>query len=144
MDLPAGNPETPGALRERQQTSWVLLGCLGLGVLAVLAIVIPGLQASGRASGERTWSSSLKTLASAEAEFRGNDRDLNQKNDFWFWDVAGLYALKGDGGKPIKFIDLSVGRGRRPGRRSVGLLEAVAQGGISLCRHPAPGRRNAL
>ena len=54
-------------------------------------------------------SSSLKTLATAQADFRANDRDGDGKREFWRADVAGLYALtpKGESDR-IKLIDLSV------------------------------------
>lgn len=56
---------------------------------------------------ERLVSASLKTLASAQADFRANDRDANKVNDFWTGDVAGLYALT-TGGQAIKLIELPV------------------------------------
>jgi len=66
-------------------------------VIAIIAIIaaiaIPGLLSSQRASNERNASTSLKTLASAEADFRANDRDWNHVNDFWTFDVRGLYSL---------------------------------------------------
>ncbi|HZE96644.1 MAG TPA: hypothetical protein VE981_06445 [Planctomycetota bacterium] len=49
----------------------------------------------------------LKTLASAQADFRANDRDGNGINDFWRKDVAGLYVVPGTAGAPIKLIELS-------------------------------------
>ncbi len=36
----------------------------------------------------------LKSLTSAEADFRANDRDWNHVNDFWTADVAGLYYVR--------------------------------------------------
>ena len=90
-------------------------------VIAIIAIIaaiaIPGLLSSQRASNERNASTSLKTLTSAEADFRANDRDWNHVNDFWTADVKGLYtmtscAVKGalnDTTDPaIKLIELSV------------------------------------
>jgi len=66
-------------------------------VIAIIAIIaaiaIPGLLSSQRASNERNASTSLKTLASAEADFRANDRDWNHVNDFWTFDIRGLYTL---------------------------------------------------
>jgi hypothetical protein len=59
-------------------------------------------------SNERNASTSLKTIASAQADYRGNDRDGNQINDFWRADIAGLYAAKGPDGQPLKLIELSV------------------------------------
>jgi prepilin-type N-terminal cleavage/methylation domain-containing protein len=90
-------------------------------VIAIIAIIaaiaIPGLLSSQRASNERNASTSLKTLTSAEADFRSNDRDWNHVNDFWTANVSGLYtmtsaAISGSTGAqtdpPIKLIELSV------------------------------------
>lgn len=63
----------------------------------------------GGAGDERMASACLKTLATAQADFRSNDRDNNRVNDFWTGDVASLYALVPAGGtEPIKLIELSV------------------------------------
>src|SRR5438046_7800341 len=66
-------------------------------VIAIIAIIaaiaIPGLLSSQRASNERSASTSLKTLSTAEADFRANDRDWNHVNDFWTFNVCGLYSL---------------------------------------------------
>jgi hypothetical protein len=93
---------------------------LVLGAVVVLFIgvmVIPGLFSSGRASNDRRTHAALKVLASAEADFRGNDRDWNHENDFWTADVKGLYTMKSSavaGATPnstsdpsIRLIDLS-------------------------------------
>jgi len=54
-------------------------------------------------------STSLKTLTSAEADFRANDRDGNRINDFWTGDVSGLYSVKPVGGGPeLRLIEESV------------------------------------
>ena len=53
-------------------------------------------------------SASLKTLASAQADFRANDRDGNRVREYWHGDIAGLYVLKGIDGQPIKNIDISI------------------------------------
>src|SRR5262252_841220 len=90
-----------------------------IAVIAVIAaIAIPGLLSSQRASNERNASTSLKTLASAEADFRSNDRDSNHVNDFWTGNVAALYTLTSaavTGNTPnstsdpsIKLIELSL------------------------------------
>jgi outer membrane lipoprotein-sorting protein len=52
----------------------------------------------------------LKTLATAEADFRANDRDQNHINDFWTGDVASLYTLVPEGAKDssIMLIDVSI------------------------------------
>src|SRR5688572_3806154 len=59
----------------------------------VVALALPGLMSSQRASNESGASASLKTLASAQADFRQNDRDGNKVQDFWTADVAGLYGV---------------------------------------------------
>jgi prepilin-type N-terminal cleavage/methylation domain-containing protein len=65
-----------------------------IAIIAVIAaIAIPGLLAAQRASNERNASASLKALVTAEADFRGNDRDGNLVTDFWTSDVYALWAL---------------------------------------------------
>jgi RNA polymerase sigma-70 factor (ECF subfamily) len=52
----------------------------------------------------------LRMISTAEADFRGNDRDGNGRNDYWTADVSGLYRLK-DPARPqrsIKLIEFSV------------------------------------
>lgn len=75
-------------------------------VAVVAAIAVPGLMQSQRAANERNASATLKTLASAEADFRSNDRDENRMMDFWVGDVSGLYRIK-SGGSEIKLIEYS-------------------------------------
>jgi type IV pilus assembly protein PilA len=84
-------------------------------VIAIIAIIaaiaIPGLLASQRASNERNASASMKTLATAQADFRSNDRDGNHVNDFWVRDVAGLFTISPPGATSsaaIKLIEVSV------------------------------------
>ena len=60
------------------------------------------------ASEGRRPSSILKTLASAQADFRANDRGNDGKNRFWRADVAGLYALAPGGGPAIQRIEGSL------------------------------------
>src|SRR4051812_8671692 len=63
-------------------------------VVLVVVIAIPVLLSSQRASNARNASASLKTIASAEADFRANDRDGNKVEDFWTGDVSGLYYVR--------------------------------------------------
>jgi prepilin-type N-terminal cleavage/methylation domain-containing protein len=82
-------------------------------IAIVAAIAVPGLISSQRASYERNASTSLKTLCVAEADFKTNDRDGNQVNDYWTGDVKGLYtltncAVSGNTDPPIKMIDISI------------------------------------
>jgi len=57
---------------------------------------------------ERNPSTSLKTITSAQADFRANDRDGDGVNQFWRADIAGLYALAPSGGPAIRLIEGSV------------------------------------
>jgi hypothetical protein len=61
------------------------------------------LQPSQRAANGRHASEALKTLTSAQADFRANDRDKNGVNDCWTGDVAALHYLE-VGGEPIRLI----------------------------------------
>lgn len=84
----------------------------------VLLLAVSGMFPARRINCERNASTSLKTLSSAEADFRANDRDWNHVNDFWTANVSGLYTMTSaamSGGKPndtmdpsIKLIELSV------------------------------------
>ncbi len=103
------NPN-PGGTR---LITWVVLGSL---VVVVAALSLSGLFTSGRVSNETQSWTSLKTLSTAEADFRANDRDWNHVNDYWTGDVKSLYtltscAIKGTQGMPddppIKLIELA-------------------------------------
>ena len=83
---------------------------LGVGMI-ITALCIPALLSSERASHERNASTSLKTLTSAEADFRANDRDGNKVNDFWTGDVSGLYHVKSpDTNLELRLIEGDVAR----------------------------------
>jgi prepilin-type N-terminal cleavage/methylation domain-containing protein len=66
-------------------------------VIAIIAIIaaiaIPGLLAAQRSSNERNASASLKTIATAEADFRSNDRDGDRAQNFWVGNLYGLFAI---------------------------------------------------
>jgi len=89
-----------------------------IAVIAVIAaIAIPGLISSQRSSYERGASTSMKTIAVAESDFKVNDRDGNHVTDFWTGDVKGLYTMtncsvSGRGGgttdPPIRLIELTL------------------------------------
>ena len=75
---------------------------------------------SQRASNERNASTSLKTLVTAQADFRANDRDGDRVANYWVKDVAGLYGLE-TGGEKIGLImielaeaDKAAGKGIYP------------------------------
>jgi len=58
--------------------------------------------------GERFPMVMLKTITSAQADFRSNDRDGDGVNQFWRADIAGLYALAPEGGPAIRLIEEGV------------------------------------
>jgi prepilin-type N-terminal cleavage/methylation domain-containing protein len=97
-------------MRNQKQGFTLIELMIVIAIIAIIAaIAIPGLLSSQRASNERNASASLKTLASAEADFRGNDRDGNKIQDFWTIDVSGLYGVIPVGSaEMIKLIEVSV------------------------------------
>jgi hypothetical protein len=56
-------------------------------------VVYPEWRSKRIARNERIAGTAIKSLTSAEADYRANDRDGNGVNDFWTGDVAGLYRL---------------------------------------------------
>ena len=79
-----------------------------------------------RNSNERNASAYLKMLATAQVDFRHNDRDGDGVQNFWVRDVAGLYGIE-TRGKPIKLTDIRVaGADRSSGR---GAYKAMRESG---------------
>jgi len=103
-------PVQPAAAPRRSSAVvWVVLLVLlcGGGVVVVpivAAIAIPGFLAASRAANEREASAFLKTLTTAEADFRANDRDGNNALDFYVADVRGLYYTTAPDGSQIRLI----------------------------------------
>ncbi len=105
---------------EAWRPRWTLTG-----ITVVLLMLISGMAITGLAhqvgwlmtspepwvkrsgSNERGIPTSLKTIASAQSDFRANDRDDNRTNDFWRADIAGLYTTEVEG-HAIRLIELSV------------------------------------
>jgi hypothetical protein len=93
------------------------------------------------AANERSASLSLKTLATAEADFRANDRDGNGLRDFWVGDVSGLFrytannreikliekALAEADASPLKIQNLSPLKREQPAPKSGYLFAAIAK-----------------
>jgi prepilin-type N-terminal cleavage/methylation domain-containing protein len=79
-------------------------------IIAITAgIAIPGMIAAMRASNERSASTSLKTICAAQADFRSNDRDGNQIQDFTTGNLSGLYGILPVGStEMVKLIDISL------------------------------------
>ena len=70
----------------------------GVGIPLILVVVAtfrgPALHEDWMRGNEWSASAALKTLATAEANFRSNDRDGNKVNDYWTADVTGLWHVK--------------------------------------------------
>lgn len=81
--------------------------------------------------GERNASASLKTIASAQADYRGNDRDGNGIQDYWRGDVAGLYGVLPAGSAEMtKLIEISVA-GSDPASQGKGTIGDLGPGQIA-------------
>jgi hypothetical protein len=123
---------------EPWRARWTLAGLAGILLLFASGMAFTGAahqigwllrspSALVRSPGnERNAYASLKTIASAQADFRGNDRDGNRIRDFWRADIAGLYGLKPEGGEEtIKLIEGSVAGA--DGRPSIALEAFVVK-----------------
>ena len=86
-------------------------------VIAVIAIIaalaIPALLSAQMAANEKNAHASLKTIITAQIEFRNNDRDGNRIPDFWTGDISGLYGMTslvvpGNTDELVKLIDISI------------------------------------
>ena len=69
-------------------------------------------------SSDRSAVAFLKTIMTAQSDFRSNDRDDDGAENFWIEDVAGLYGID-PGNGPIKLIDQKIAQAdRTPARRN--------------------------
>ncbi len=100
---------------------WTIAGLALILLMFASGIALTGvvhqagwLARSGRflqssSSNDRNASASLKTIATAQADFRSNDRDNNRVNDYWRKDIAGLAVLGGpEVANMIRLIEPSV------------------------------------
>jgi hypothetical protein len=94
---------------------WSLMG-VGLLTVAGVAHLCPSCREFRRHhhSPERPPGATMRTIASAQADFRTNRRNGAPLPQFWRADIAGLYALAPGGGPAIKLIDLSVAAADEP------------------------------
>jgi hypothetical protein len=110
----------------------------GLAVLGLLsglgALLRPLLLTSScRGGNTRNAYSTLRTLVSAQADFREHDRDGDGRREYWRADVAGLYALVPPGDvEMIRLIEISTAGadlqpapGREPGTPGPGLIDST-------------------
>jgi hypothetical protein len=87
----------------------ILVLVLGLAVIAGGLVVLQRSTARRSCCDQGHGGFSLKTIASAQADYRGNDRDGNGRQDFWRGDISGLYAVVPPKSREmIKLIELSV------------------------------------
>ncbi len=96
----------------RSNTGTIVLVLLLLLLLGSGVGLLWGPSVHGCGNGnDRNASTSLKTIALAQFDFRSADRDWNDIKDFWRKDIAGLYTLYPAADPthtPIKLIELSV------------------------------------
>ena len=112
MENQSGSKLAPQARRRAPRVGAILLvmGAIFL-LFCIVSILTVEFSGSQRASNVRSTSASLKTLATAEADFRANDRDGNRVQDFWTGDVSQLYGLTStamQGTNPLKLIDIGM------------------------------------
>jgi hypothetical protein len=87
----------------------LLIGAILLLVLIVIAaLCVPSVLRSRMDARHRHASTGLKAICQAEADYRSNDPDGDDRNAFWADDVRGLFTIKGRNGKPIRLIELRI------------------------------------
>ncbi len=79
----------------RRPPQWTLVSLLVVVIVMALLVCLamPATRRAKREENERGASAMMKTLATAEADFRSNDRDNDRAQNFWVYDVSGLYTL---------------------------------------------------
>ncbi|HEX7899444.1 MAG TPA: DUF2950 family protein [Planctomycetota bacterium] len=132
------------------KTFWWISG--GIGALGLLVLLDPShacrrhrafttislTRSMCRSGNERNATASLKTLASAQADYRGNDRDGNKLQEYWRSDISGFYGVLPAGStEMIKLIELSVAGadGAPAGKADIG---DAGPGQVALDRYTVP------
>ena len=98
---------------KKKTWGWWVVGGVLVGLIVIGVWIMEVLFVSTRGPYTRNASASLKTIATAQADFRSNDRDGNGVADYWTGDVAGLYCMTnanvvGSDDDPLKLIELGI------------------------------------
>ena len=105
-------------MRNRSGFAFIDLVIVTAAISGLAAVALPSLLAGGRYSNERAAVISLKTITTAEADFRSNDRDGNRVSDFWTADLFALYGMV-----PITGSSTSVPEDRADAVNCIRLIE---------------------
>lgn len=119
--------------------SWSKLGMSYFTVVEVAivaAVAIPGLLSARRAAAEPAGPAaneliaqlSLQLIRQAEETARASDIDRNGAADYWTRDLAGLYGMKDEGGRPVFLIDPQTAQADPDGAARYGLTPAPKNG----------------
>jgi hypothetical protein len=90
-----------------QRRKRIAIACAVSLVALAAAVVLPGLFTSTRSSAESSAVNTLKSVWTAQRDFRDNDFDGNKIHDYWVGDIDGLVSLKGPDGKPLNLLNES-------------------------------------
>jgi hypothetical protein len=85
---------------------WIIIAPI---LVIVAAIAIPNILSSRMAANETSAIASLKTLVSAESNWRQQDMDGNGRQDYWTYDVSCFYRMfRSDGKTRAELIERSL------------------------------------
>jgi hypothetical protein len=88
---------------------WIVLAVLVVGFLILLGFGFCfGCLFGHPPSPARNAAVALRSIASAQGDYRTNDRDGDGVKQFWRADIAGLFTRAPGGGPAIKLIEISV------------------------------------
>ncbi|MBI4834024.1 MAG: DUF2950 family protein [Planctomycetes bacterium] len=78
-------------------------------VLLIIAIAIPNNYSSRKAANETSAISALKAIRAAQDIWKQTDPDDNGINDYWTYDVSGMYRMLKDG-MPAAYITIDLAK----------------------------------